>query len=375
MNTSNIPRYNLKQYTRVFIAFFASLVILSFFQYTTLYFKDVVDVILSVSFLQAVVHHIGYTSLVALILVPIFNFFENWRPKFGFKLVATVLILLLIIETLLIGYYFTNYVPLGMELEGSGFDAIKNSISNSNSISLFIILPIITIITLFHVIYRITKKVYHHIGKMYPFTIILFTMFIATLFIDGKPINLNKTNYLISQLITKSKIEKESAMTGFNNQEIIWINSVFNGVNVDKAYATAKELAYNKKYERALLLCKYILTKAPDHIDTQILTGRVNAWNGDFDISIEILMKCMKTSNKYVDIYSALLDVCYWSNNKTATNKVLNLIKLNNIDTTELVSKIERAQKILKMEVANNGITKYKQKAKVDLVSTISEDE
>ncbi|MEO9891161.1 hypothetical protein [Aurantibacter sp.] len=374
MNTSTIPRYNLKQYTRVFIAFFVSLVILSVFQYTTLYFKDVVDVIFSVSFLQAIVHHIGYTSLVALILVPIFNFFENWRPKVGFKIVSTVLVILLIIETLLIGYYYTNYVPLGLDLVGNGLNAIHHAIVNSQGISISIIIPIVVITGLFHGLYRLTKKVYHHIGKMYPFTIILFTMFIATLFIDGKPINLNKTNYLVSQLISKSNTVQVSASNHFENQEVIWINSVFNGVNVDKAYLTAKDLAYDKKYERSLLLCKYILAKAPDHIDTKILTGRVNAWNGNFDRSIEILMDCAKTSTSYVDIYSALLDVCYWSNNKTSTIEVLALIDKNNVDTTQLESKIKRAQNTEK-KVVEVPIENYNQSGKVDLVSTKIEDE
>jgi len=200
MNTSNIPRYTLKQYTRVVIAFFASLVILSIYQYTTLYFKGVVDTILSVSFLQAIIHHIGYTALVGLILVPVFNFFENWRSKIGFRIISVILLILLTIETLLISYYCTTFVPLGSDLLGYSLEDIQETVANSGGMSFSIAIAILLIAGLFHGIYRVTKKFYNRIAKMYPFTIILFSMFIGTLFIEGKPINENKTQYLAVNL-------------------------------------------------------------------------------------------------------------------------------------------------------------------------------
>jgi len=204
MNTSKIPRYTLKQYTRVFIAFFISLVILSIYQYTTLYFKGVVDTILSVSFLQAIIHHIGYSALVGLIIVPIFNFFENWRSKVGFRIVSGILLILLVIETLLISYYCTTFVPLGSDLLGYSFKDMQETVANSGGMSFSIVIAILLIAGLFHGIYRITKKFYHRLAKMYPFTIILFTMFIGTLFIEGKPINENKTQYLAVNLYTST---------------------------------------------------------------------------------------------------------------------------------------------------------------------------
>lgn len=204
MNTSTIPRYTLKQYSRVFIAFFMALVILSIYQYATLYFKGVVDTILSVSFLQAILHHIGYSSVVGLILVPIFNFFENWRSKVGFRIVSGILLILLILETLLISYYCTTFVPLGSDLLGYSLEDIQETVANSGGMSFSIVIAILLIAGLFHGIYRVTKKFYHRLAKMYPFTIILFTMFIGTMFIDGKPINHNKTQYLVVNLYNSS---------------------------------------------------------------------------------------------------------------------------------------------------------------------------
>ncbi|MBM1107093.1 sulfatase-like hydrolase/transferase [Aurantibacter crassamenti] len=797
MNTSNIPRYNLKQFTRVIIAFFASLVILSAFQYTILYFKDVIDTIFTVSFLQAIVHHMGYSALVALILVPIFNFFENWRPQVGFRIVSGILLSLLIIETILISYYCTTFVPLGADLLEYSFVAIKESIAGSGYIIFFILISILLIGSLFHGIYRITKKVYHHIGKMYPFTIILFTMFIATLFIDGKPINENKTQFLVLNLYNsnleaneyvadvayplikkpnttdvlgeyfnlkdekpnivfviveglgrgfvgenatyqgftpfldslatqslywenclsttgesfgvvpsllgslpfgkngfmelenipnkltlfsilknngyqtshyqgtnsalnnldkfllsedvdfvldrsgfedtyelqaedaagntkgypdkelykksmqidrssnKPKMEVYSTMTAsepyiapkkeyyinevqktlktgryesdqvqvieknknifatilysdsalewlfksyknqpnydntifivtanrcitglpqknalspfhvplmiyspmltstkkmssisshfdvtpsllalldnhytfkmptqvawlgetldtetdfrstkniplmrnknqlkefvsnsqllsggtlytidenmnlstsqnssakikkqldnfkamnlyvtsenkilpdsltiftdlkehFEDTDMVWLNSVYNGKNSDKGYLTARKLAFNEEYDRALLLCRYILSEVPSQIDTRILTGRINAWNGNYDEAIEILKGCAKTNPKYTDVYSALLDVCFWSGNNKVSKETLELIKLNKVDTAELKSKIERAQKNPVKKIAQAIITQSIKNNKTDQVSTNYEDE
>mgnify|MGYP000277131195 CR=1 FL=1 len=97
MNTSKIDRYTLKQYTRLIISFFGCLMVLTIYQYTTLYFKGVVDTIFGASFFIALFHQLGFASLAGVILVFPFNFWENLRPKYGFNLVFVVLILLLIL--------------------------------------------------------------------------------------------------------------------------------------------------------------------------------------------------------------------------------------------------------------------------------------
>ncbi len=196
MNTSQLDRYTLKHYTRLMISFFGSLLVLSIYQYCTLYFKGVVDTIFSTSFFIAIVHQIGYSSLVGIGLAFPFNFWENLRPRYGFRLIFVLLILLLIIEAMLISYYCTALVPLGSDLLGYSFADIKTTVANSGGMSISLVIGIIVIIGMFFGMYRITSKKYHYISKMYPFTIILFSLFIMTLFIEGKPINQNKTQYL-----------------------------------------------------------------------------------------------------------------------------------------------------------------------------------
>lgn len=204
MNTSSIDRYSLKQYTRLIISFFGALLLLTIYQYTTLYFKGVVDTIFSGSFFIAFAHQLGYASIIGILLVFPFNFWENLRPKYGFNLVFVVISFLLIIEAALISYYCTALVPLGSDLLGYSFSDIKETISNSGGISIVPILGVIFLLGVFFGLYKLTSKYYHYIVKMYPFTIILFSFFISTLYLKGKPINQNKTQYLAINLYTSS---------------------------------------------------------------------------------------------------------------------------------------------------------------------------
>ncbi|WP_405414873.1 sulfatase-like hydrolase/transferase [Maribacter sp. Asnod1-A12] len=167
-----------------------------------LYYKGVIDTIFSVSIVKAIVHQIGFTALMGIVMVFPFNFWENLRSKYGFNLVFVLLGLILIIETFLTGYYVTTLVPLGSNLLGYSYADIKITIVNSIGYMVFLYLFIVvaTLISLFWVLYKVTSKFYHRISKMYPFTIVLFSLFMASIFIDGKPINHNKSQYLAVNL-------------------------------------------------------------------------------------------------------------------------------------------------------------------------------
>ncbi len=204
MNTSKIDRYSLKHFTRLIISFFACLMVLSTYQYTMLYFKGVVDIIFGSSFFIALAHQLGYASLVGLILAFPFNFWENLRPKYGFNLIFVALLILLIFEAMLISYYCTALVPLGSDLLGYSLADIKTTIANSGGMSISILIGVLVMVGIFLGFYKISSKHYHYINKMYPFTIILFSLFIMTLFLEGKPINQNKTQYLALNIYNSS---------------------------------------------------------------------------------------------------------------------------------------------------------------------------
>ncbi|MEM1336377.1 MAG: sulfatase-like hydrolase/transferase [Bacteroidota bacterium] len=204
MNTSKLDRYTIKHYTRLMIAFFLSLFLLSVFQYATLYFKGVLDTVISWSFFISITHQLGYASIIGVLLTLPFNFWENYRPKWGFHLVFVLLVVLLIIEVMLISYYCTALVPLGSDLLGYSLKDIKETIANSGGVSFAMIFGLLVVIVVFFGFYKVTSRYYHYIIKMYPFTIVLFSLFIATLFLEGKPINQNKTQYLAINLYQSS---------------------------------------------------------------------------------------------------------------------------------------------------------------------------
>jgi len=130
----------------------------------------------------------------------------------------------------------------------------------------------------------------------------------------------------------------------FTDSEIIWINSVYNGEDSDKGYFVARDLAFNKKYDKALLLCRYNLSNAPSHIDTKILMGRINVWRGNYEKSIEILQACIKMNPNYIDSYSALFDVYYWSDRSKEALELIELAQQNSSSANEIADKMSRAR-------------------------------
>ena len=148
-------------------------------------------------------------------------------------------------------------------------------------------------------------------------------------------------NKIIPDSLAIFAIQKEE----FTDSEIVWLNSVYNGQDSDKGYFTARDLAFDKKYDKAILLCRYNLSISPSHIDTKILTGRINAWQGKHDKAIEILKECINANPNYIDSYAALFDVYYWSDRYKEAMELIELVQQNSSSASEITDKIERARK------------------------------
>ncbi len=131
----------------------------------------------------------------------------------------------------------------------------------------------------------------------------------------------------------------------FTKQEMVWINSVFSGSNFDNAYQTARSLAFKKKNEKALLLCNYILSKVPRHTDTEILMGRIYAWNGEYNSARDILKNVIHKYPNYSDAYAALLDVYFWSDQNEEILKLIDQIEHLKITDEEVRKRVSRAFK------------------------------
>ena len=132
---------------------------------------------------------------------------------------------------------------------------------------------------------------------------------------------------------------------GLTNEEMIWVNSVFSGSDYDRAYNTARKLAFNGERDRALLLCEYIMMNVPGHVDTEILMGRIHAWNRQFSLAERILKECIRKYPLYTDSYAALLDVYYWAGTNQKALGIERKLKSRNIEDQALKEKIERAKK------------------------------
>ncbi len=136
----------------------------------------------------------------------------------------------------------------------------------------------------------------------------------------------------------------EQTIPNFSKSELIWVESIFNGGNYDNAYKTASELAHRKEWDRALLLCRYILSEIPRHADSEILMGRIYAWQNDFEKSMGILEGCIKKYPEYVDGYSALLDTYFWAGANDKAQRLLQILQASNLNDKALDQKIARAK-------------------------------
>ena len=90
------------------------------------------------------------------------------------------------------------------------------------------------------------------------------------------------------------------------------------------------------------------MAEVPSHIDAKILKGRVNAWQGNYSEAIAIFEECLASNESYADIYSALLDVCFWSDSNEKVLTLIENIEENNIQSPEVHKKVARAYKELK---------------------------
>ena len=180
-------RKGLKDFTRLVLSFFLCLVVMAFYQNTRLYLSGVLDSIVNKSFFLLLVHHLGFASISALFLAFLFKFLERLRANLGFKTVTIILLLLLVTEGLLTNYYVDYY-----EILGAGF---YDRIQSNGGLRLFSGTPILLLActVLMYLFYRVTTNIYSLINRMYPFTIVLFSLFLATLISRKNPVNENKS--------------------------------------------------------------------------------------------------------------------------------------------------------------------------------------
>lgn len=158
-------------------------------------------------------------------------------------------------------------------------------------------------------------------------------------------------NKIIPDSLTIFSVQTEK----FTPAEITWINSIYDGSNFDRSFFKARDLAFNKKWDDALLLCRYILSESPSHIDTKILSGRLHIWKGNYEESVKILKECIAMNPNYIDSYAALFDVYFWYDKYAEGLALVDIVQENSASVNEISNKIARA----KTSARKAGIKNY----------------
>ncbi|TNF71470.1 MAG: LTA synthase family protein, partial [Bacteroidetes bacterium] len=170
----NSGREYLRDFTRMVLAFYGGLLVISLYQQIMLYSQGILGSVLSTNLFLSAVHHLGFTAILALILSFVFNALESRKPNLGARFCRPVFLGILTIEFLLTDYFTTRYeVPAFGIPESFGMPA--------GYFGLRLLLGVSVLSAVFYGIYSRSGKLQLWIGKMYPFTIVLFSMFLATL--------------------------------------------------------------------------------------------------------------------------------------------------------------------------------------------------
>ncbi len=157
-----------------------------------------------------------------------------------------------------------------------------------------------------------------------------------------------------NKILPRSEALYAKGSKEFTKAEMVWVQSVFNGNDFDKAYKTARNLAIDNDWDRALLLANYILSKIPRHADTEVLIGRIHSWKKDYKTSIVLLSEVIRKYPTYTDAYSALLDTYYWADKSEQADQLFKTIAQKGISSREINEKITRA----KEQIRKNALKK-----------------
>lgn len=98
--------------------------------------------------------------------------------------------------------------------------------------------------------------------------------------------------------------------------------------------------------------------------------GRINVWQGNYKESIKILKECIKINPNYIDSYSALFDVYFWSDRWREALELIKLVEQNSSSVHEISDKIMRARRQARKKQTASLIKKTrKQQAETAIVS------
>ena len=398
-------RKGMGDYTRLILAFYASLLLLGIYQQISLYSEGILDSFSGINLIILAAQHLGFTALLSLFLYFTFNALEALKPRLGLYVTGVVLTGCLLVEGILTVFFVTRF-----EMPGTNLAAVLELTKTSSSLILPVVSVCVALGLCFYGLYKLSAPMQLWMGRVYPFTLAVFSLFLATLLAQTAPLTANKTKYALVDWYQKTiplqssgkdntpyaispdpleeiyRLEETQVWQGYRNEggtlihpgaisgmahgagyitdpfsghpngylpypkaekrELLRIQSTFRGRDYDRAFELARDLAHEGEYHKAIELCQYILSEVPSHVDAEILLGRILAWEGEFSKSAGILEQVIRKYPHYEDAYAALLDTYYWGGDFKRSIALKSHIDRHFKENKVLQQKLHRAEQM-----------------------------
>ncbi|HLO42913.1 MAG TPA: sulfatase-like hydrolase/transferase [Leadbetterella sp.] len=166
--------------------------------------------------------------------------------------------------------------------------------------------------------------------------------------IENKLVKFQEINNYVTQnnkIIPPNLVEKKTNVQSFTKEQLGIIDRYLKPKSEEDPFMVAREIAFKKQYDDALLLCNYIIKDSPNHFDCRTLKGRIYAWSGDFENAENELKAIIDRSPRYKDAYSAILDLYWWNDKPEKAKELAKKAKENINDDTEFQKTISTAMK------------------------------
>lgn len=395
-------RKGMGDYTRLILAFYACLLLLGVYQQYRLYAEGVLESFASRNLIILSAHHLGFTALLSLFLYFAFNALEALKPRYGLYFSGIILSGLLFFESGLTAYFLSHY-----EMPVPGLKVFLAVFTTSGP-DLQTVLLLLSLTGLcFYGLYKLSAPMQQWMGRVYPFTLAVFSLFLATMLERAQPLSENKTKYFFGSwfedtlevkgpedLYADTSIELDPLVDIYRQEtlqisgveqnpgspfqsplqthgtslkapfmsdpqaqpntfqytypkpekkEWLQIQSAIPGTDLDKAFVHTLELAHNGQREQAKELCLYILSEVPEYVDAEVLLGRILSWEGAYLQSESVLERAIAKHPRYSDAYAALLDTYFWAGDPDRSKSLVPLIERYVRDRKILDEKLHRA--------------------------------
>ena len=129
----------------------------------------------------------------------------------------------------------------------------------------------------------------------------------------------------------------------FTKEQLATIDAVTKGLNYDQSFIVARDLAFKKEYKKARLLCDFILNELPNHPDARTLKGRTLAWEKKYKKAEVEFLNVIKRTPYYVESYTALEDLYWWSHQDEKSIAVAKKADENGVENPDISFKLAQA--------------------------------